>query len=76
MKQEMIYDEFCPWPFHQPYGLVAAPKKPRARKPRRPRASKRSWLAVDLAKPKYHQRIIPNKKRKNDRSKVTLGGDE
>lgn len=73
---QMIYDEFSPWPYHKPYGMVARPKQKPKRKKRASRSAKRSWIAVDLATPKYHQRIVPNKKRQNKRGKVTLGGDE
>jgi hypothetical protein len=71
-KTEMVYDEFCPWPFYQPYGMVevVVKKPPRKRKPRRRSAAKA------LALPIFRQKVIPNKKRQNDRSKVTLGGDE
>lgn len=72
---EMIHDEICPWPYFQAYGLVVRPaQKPKRKK--RVRSSKRSWIAADLGTRKYHQRVVPNKKRKLDRSKVTLGGDE
>lgn len=73
---EVFYDDLCPWPYFQPYGLVARPAQKPKRKKRAPRSSKRSWIAVDLGTPKYRQRVVPNKKRKNDRSKVTLRGDE
>lgn len=76
MKDEMIYDELCPWPYFQAYGMVTRPVQKPKRKKAAPRSTKRSWIAVDLASQKYHQRVVPNKKRKNDRSKVTLGGDE
>lgn len=75
MRTETIYDEFCPWPFYMPYGMVERPiQKPK--RVRKPRSSKRSWIAKDLFTPKYKPRVIPNKKRKKDRSKVTSGGDE
>ena len=40
-----IYDEVCGWPYHQPYGMVTAPKVKRPRKPRKSRA-KSEWLAA------------------------------
>lgn len=66
MKTETVFDEFCPWPFWQPYGLVDRPvvKAKKPHKPRRPRAATKA-----LFKPK----VIPNKKRKNVRGKVELG---
>lgn len=70
MKTETIYDEFCPWPFWQPYGLVERkmmkPKKPR--KPRRARAATKALFTNPLFKPK----VIPNKKRVTRRGKVEL----
>ena len=38
-----IYDEVCGWPYSQPYGMVTAPKPPKARKPRKSRAMPQ-WL--------------------------------
>ncbi|MCK1741359.1 hypothetical protein IVA80_10905 [Bradyrhizobium sp. 139] len=71
-RTEEVYDEFCPWPYGQPYGLVkriiVTKKKPR--KPRR-----RSPAAAALALPIYRAKKIPNKKRATKRSKVTLEGN-
>lgn len=72
---ETIYDALCPWPYFQPYGMVTRPAQKPKRKKRTHRATKRSWLAVDLATTKYRQRVVPNKKRSNNRSKITLGGN-
>jgi hypothetical protein len=69
MPSETIYDEFCPWPFWQPYGLVERPiVKPK--KPRKPRAraATKALFTSALFKPK----VIPNKKRKNTRGKVRV----
>ena len=72
---ETFYDEFCSWPYFKPYGMVERPiQKPKRAKRRR--ASKKSAIALDLRTPKYKPRVIPNKKRANKRTKVTLGGDE
>jgi hypothetical protein len=65
-----ITDEFCGWPYWQPYVYLRKTFKPRKA------PKKRSAPAKDLATPKYRQRIVPNKKRKTVRKKVTLGGDE
>lgn len=66
-KTETVYDEFMPWPYVKPYGMVeikiVKPKKPR--KPRR-----RSSILADLRTPKYKPRVVPNKKRVTPRGKV------
>jgi hypothetical protein len=72
---EIVFDEFMPWPFFAPYGMVerkiVKPKK--ARKPRRSRAATKALFTSALFKPK----VIPNKKKVTKaRGKVTLGGDE
>lgn len=77
---EMIHDDHCPWPYFQAYGLVARPIQKPKRKKRAPRSTKRSWIAADLGTRKYHQRVVPNKKRKLDRSirrkrRLKLSGD-
>ena len=49
-KTITIYDEFCRWPYFQPYGEVAIPAP---KKPRKPRAKKISYSDVSaLLKPR------------------------
>jgi hypothetical protein len=38
-----MFDEFMAWPYVEPYGMVAAPKPPKVKKPRKSRA-KPDWL--------------------------------
>ena len=53
MKQQLVFDEFMAWPYVEPYGMVAAPKQPKVKKPRKARAvtkpkfkrCKHSWAA-------------------------------
>ena len=56
MAAGTITDEFCGWPYFQPYQFTQ-------KAPRKKRASKRSTIAKDLRTPKYKPRVIPNKKR-------------
>jgi hypothetical protein len=46
---DKIYDAHCAWPYIKPYGMVAAPK---IRKPRRPRKSraKPDWLKKKITR--------------------------
>lgn len=66
MAIETITEEFCGWPYFQPYTFTQ--KKPR--KKRTPKA--RSAIAKDLGTKKYRARVIPNKKRKAKAPAVTL----
>ena len=63
MKTELVYDELCAWPYHQPYGLVAVPRPKKPRKPRQARA---------ITKPKFVKPIKekpdgPTRKRRSPR---------
>ena len=63
-----IYDEVCGWPYHQPYGMVTAPKVKRPRKPRKSRA-KSEWLAA----PKKERTHGPSHQRRpSRRSKLVV----
>lgn len=68
-----IYDEFCSWPYHEPYGMVTAPKKPKTKKPRTPR-TKPDWLASPKkATPKKEKPIgTPRKQRAPRRRKLVV----
>jgi hypothetical protein len=69
---EIVFDEFMPWPFFAPYGMVER-KIVKPKKPRRSRAATKALFTSALFKPK----VIPNKKKVTKaRGKVTLGGDE
>jgi hypothetical protein len=72
-RTETVYDGFCGWPYHTPYGYVEVaivkPKKPR--KPRR-----RSAAAKALFTPIFKAKVIPNKKRATKRKKVTPEGND
>ena len=49
MKTELVYDELCAWPYHQPYGLVTV-VVPKVKKPRKPRQARA------ITKPKFKKR--------------------
>lgn len=68
-RTEEVYDEFCPWPYGQPYGLVKV-KIVKLKTPRKPR--RRSPGAAALALPIYRPKKIPNKKSATKRGKITL----
>ncbi|WP_454627716.1 hypothetical protein [Bradyrhizobium cenepequi] len=69
MALEIITEDFCGWPYFQPY--VFTQKKQRAK--RSPK--KRSGAAKALRSPALRQRVVPNKKRKAKAPKVTLESD-
>ena len=71
-RTETIYDEMCAWPYFVPYGMVERP----IQKPKKSKHRRRSSAAKALGLPIFRQKVVPNKKRTNKRSKVTLGGDE
>jgi len=50
MAAGTITDEFCGWPYFQPYQFTQ-------KAPRKKRASKRSTIAKDLRTPKYKPTI-------------------
>jgi hypothetical protein len=46
-----IYDEFCPWPYVEAYGMVKAPKIKKPRKSRKVQVSK-SWKKLQRTQPR------------------------
>lgn len=65
-RLETVTEEFCGWPYFQPYVFTQRKKN----KPRKPKT--RSPIAKDLGTKKYRARVIPNKKRKAKAPAITL----
>jgi hypothetical protein len=43
-KKKLVYDCFMSWPYHEPYGMVPAPKQEKAPRKRRKSRAKPEWL--------------------------------
>lgn len=49
-RQPLIYDEYCGWPYSQPYGMVKPPRKKREPKKKEPKVG--DYMRALTARPK------------------------